>query len=304
MRNAIRYFYNLEPANIHQYKKEYKFHISNREYILCPYTKTIKELEEKYNIQKYINSIGIYCHKILSNNMKQLITTINNKNYVLIEIFEQNRQINIMDIIDFSNIFLNKQYFKNIDRTNWLNLWKNKIDYLEYQINQFRKTYPIIRESSDYYIGIAETCISLLSNVEGANQITTCMHNRINAETNTKEFYNPLNFVIDSRVRDIGEYLTPKLYLDEEIIPIINNYISINKLTNNEILLMFIRIIYPSNYFDLCELIIEREVQEYALMELLNKNYIFEKNIREIYHFFKKKITIPEIEWLSLTNQY
>ena len=302
MKNAIRYFYNLEPSNIHQYKKEYKFRIFDKEYILCPYMKSLKELEEKYNMQNYINSIGIYCHKIITNNMNQLITTINNKNYVLIEMLQQNRQINTTDIINFSNIFLNKKYFKNIDRTDWIKLWKNKIDYIEYQINQFRKSYPIIRESSDYYIGISETCISLLLNINSMNQIAVCMHNRLNSKTTTKEFYNPINLIIDSRVRDIAEYLTPKLYEHEAIIPTLDNYINVTNLTNNEIILLFIRLLYPSNYFDICESIIENEKQEYVLQNLINENYTFEKNIKEIYKYLKKIIVIPEIEWLSLPS--
>lgn len=304
MKNAIKYFYNLEINDIHQYKKEYKFHVLNKEYILCPYMKTLNELEEKYSIQKYINSIGIYCHKIISNNMNQLITKINNKNYVLIEITQPNRKINIIDIMEFSKVYLNRQYFKNIDRTNWKKLWENKIDYLEYQINQFRKTYPTIRESSDYYIGIAETCISLFANIESTNQITTYMHNRINDKTTANDYYNPLNFIIDSRIRDIGEYLTPKLYENQDIIGIIDNYINLVKLTNNEIILLFIRLMYPSNYFDLCESIIEKEQQESVLKSLLDNNNIFEKQIKEIYLYIKKIITIPEIEWLSSPIQH
>ena len=40
------------------------------------------------------------------------------------------------------------------------------------------------------------------------------MHNRITETTTTLELYNPINFIIDNRVRDIGEYLTEKLYQD------------------------------------------------------------------------------------------
>ena len=68
MKNAIKYYYNLELNDIHQYKKEYKFHSLNKDYILYEYTGTIRELEEKYNIQTYINSIGMYSHKIIKNN--------------------------------------------------------------------------------------------------------------------------------------------------------------------------------------------------------------------------------------------
>ena len=42
-------------------------------------------------------------------------------------------------------------------------MWIRKIDYFEYQISQFGKKYPIIRESFNYYVGLAENGISLLN---------------------------------------------------------------------------------------------------------------------------------------------
>lgn len=303
MKNAIKYYYNLELNDIHQYKKEYKFHSLNKDYILYEYTGTIRELEEKYNIQTYINSIGMYSHKIIKNNNNELATIINKKKYVLIEIENENRIINIMDIMNFAHIYLNKEFFKAINRTDWKKLWKEKIDYIEYQISQFGKKYTIIRESSDYYIGIAETCISLISNTNIEKRLISCTHDRLNKKTNTIEFYNPINFIVDTRVRDIGEYLTQKLY-EEDITLETHNYINYNNLTSHEIILLFIRIIYPSNYFDICETIIEGKENENTLIKLVNKNAIFEQNIKKLYKYIKKMITIPEIEWLSKPTQY
>ena len=304
MKNAIKYYYNLSADNIHQYKNEYKFTNNNKEYILYPYIYTLEELEEKYQLQIYINSLGIYSHKIIKNNGNELLTIINNKRYVLIEIQNENRIINSNDISIFLNIQVNPERFNNINRINWYKLWENKIDYIEYQISQFGKKYPIIRESIDYYIGIAENCISLLSDIETSLITISCMHNRITQKTNTIEFYNPVNFIIDKRVRDIGEYLTNKLYEETDIIIIINNILTHNFFSNDEIFLLFIRILYPSNYFDICEKIIETNTEQDKLIKLLSKIEIYENNIKQIYKNIKKMITVPEIEWLSKTNQY
>lgn len=304
MKNAIKYYYNLNSDNIHQYKNEYKFKINNKEYILYSHPYTLEEIEEKYQLQIYIKSLGIYCHKIIKNIQNELTTLINNKRYVLIEIQNENRIINGNDISLFLNIQVNPDYFKNINRINWYNLWKNKIDYIEYQISQFGKKYPIIRQSIDYYIGIAENCISLLSNIKTKSTLISCMHNRITPKTTTTDFYNPINFIIDKRVRDIGEYLTNKLYEETDITITINNILTYIYFSNDEIFLLFIRILYPSNYFDICETIIETNTDQDRLMKLLNKIEIYENNIKQIYKYIKKMIAIPEIEWLSKTNQY
>lgn len=36
-------------------------------------------------------------------------------------------------------------------------MWVQKIDYFEYQVSQMGKKYPVIRESSIYYVGLAES---------------------------------------------------------------------------------------------------------------------------------------------------
>lgn len=304
MKKAIKYYYNINVDNIHQYKNEYRFKINDREYILYPCIYTLEELEEKYQLQIYINSLGIKCHRIIKNIGNELITLINNKRYVLIETYIENRVINKNDILLFLNIQVNADVFKRINRINWNKLWENKIDYIEYQISQFGKKYPTIRESIDYYIGIAENCISLLSNIEIKSPIISCMHNRVTPKTTSIEFYNPLNFVIDKRVRDIGEYLKNKLYEDTDITIQINNILKDNYFSEDEIFLLFIRILYPSNYFDICEKIIETNTGQEILIKLLNEIEIYENNIKEIYKYIKKMITIPEIEWLSQIKQY
>ena len=67
MKNAIRYYYNINTDEIHQYRNQYKFRAKNKEYILYPYMNTMEELEEKYQLQIYINTIGISCNKIIKN---------------------------------------------------------------------------------------------------------------------------------------------------------------------------------------------------------------------------------------------
>lgn len=304
MKNAIKYYYNIDINEFHQYNQEFRFNNANNQYILFPYNGIDIELEEKYKLQLYINSIGINCHTIKKNNNGKLFTIINNKKYVLIQIQTETRPITINDIITFTNININAEYFNYINRSEWYKMWKIKVDYIEYQITQFGKKYPAIRESIDYYIGISETCISLLTNIKKSKTPQSCMHNRISEKTTTIEFFNPLNFIIDQRIRDFGEYLTSKLYEQQDIILLIDTYIKKNTFSQEEVILLFIRIMYPSNYFDICEEIIEKKSSEEKLKELIEKINIFEINLKKIYQHIKKYTLAPEIEWLKDVSQY
>lgn len=302
MKNAIKYYYNLNPIDIHQINKIYKFHISNNNYILYPYQRKYEDLKEIYELHLYIKSIGIYCHQIILNKDNQIITNINGIPFILLKTETNNRNINIQDIIFLSKIPINTTSFTKIKRTEWYKLWSEKIDYIEYQISQFGKKYPLIRESSDYYIGIVENCISLLINQKATKINISISHDRINEKTNIEEYYNPLTFILDNRIRDISEYI--KLYLtkDKDIVSYIKKYIYTNKLTVNEIEQLFIRIMYPSEYLDTCELILNNRINEKELLKIINNSNIYEKNIKKIYNFLRKQAPIPEIEWLTKRN--
>ncbi len=302
MKNAINYYYNLNPNEIHQINKIYKFHISNKKYILYPYQRKPEELNQIYELYMYIKSLGIYCHDIILNKDNKIITEINTIQYILLCAYINNRIINVNDIILMANIPITKSNFDKIKRIKWNLLWENKIDYLEYQISQFGKKYEIVRESSDYYIGIVENCISLLSNQKNSKTIPTISHNRIDTTTTTEEFYNPLSFIIDNRIRDISEYIKSKFNNTNEIIKIIHEYVYRCRLNVDEIRLLFIRILYPSKYLDMCELILDNKIKEKELLKLINNSSEFEHTIKSIYDYIKNYGSLPEIEWLTNKN--
>ena len=297
MKNAIYYYYELNPTEIHQIDKKYKFEINNQKYIIYPYLRTIKELKNVYDLTVYLRSIGIYCHKIILNKSNEIITNINGVQYVLLQVLKDNRKIEISDIMYYSNIRIDVNNYKNIKRTEWSTLWSKKIDYLEYQITQFGKKYKTIRESSDYYIGIVENCIQFLNSEKPYETIQTISHNRISVDETIEEFYNPLNFIIDSRIRDICEYIKT-IIENENAINILMNFIYESKITKDEIKLILVRILYPSIYLDECEKIISKQNNELKLIQIIKYNNILETFIKNTYNSLRKIINLPEIEWL------
>ena len=71
------------------------------------------------------------------------------------------------------------------------------------------KKYPILYNIIDYYLGISENAIfylkKVVSNYEGNVSVCVC-HKRIGVNSTLFDLYNPLNLIIDTRVRDIAEY--------------------------------------------------------------------------------------------------
>lgn len=297
MQNVIKYYYNLTASEIHQKNKIYRFTANNNKYILCPYERNIEELEEIYKLYIYLTRLNMYCHKIILNKNNSIVTNINKTMYVLLLENIENKKIDIRDINYFSRITINEPFIK-IKRSNWYDLWIKKIDYIEYQISQFGIKYKLIRESCDYYIGIVENCISMLFNLRQEKN-TTISHNRIYETTTLEEYLNPLNFIIDNRVRDISEYIKSCMTKNINVIPILNKYITENKLRIEEIQLLFIRIMYPSNYLDTCEQILDKKLKEENLKEIIDNTENYEKQLKEIYNYLSRITYIPEIEWLK-----
>lgn len=293
MKNILNYFYNIYAENIRLNGDNYYFNYKNESYIFYLYNDNYKELEKIYEIYTQMLKRGIYSHQIILNKDNQISTIYNQKQYVLLKIsIKLNTKITIDDILYFGNI---TEGYKNI--INWKNLWSSKIDYFEYQMSHFGKKYQLIRNSFSYYAGIVENGIILLN--EKKDVISSISHKRILNNETVLEFYNPLNYIIDIKVRDAAEYFKNKLLTDKNVFEDIKNYLSISKLNENEVYYFFVRMFYPSFYFDCYEKVINGILDEYKIKEVIEITPYYENLLKGLYQYLKKYIQIPEIEWLN-----
>lgn len=298
MKNAINYFYNLVTYDIHQIGKTHYFTIDDASYVLMPYDRLIGDINSLYEISTNLFRRNIYCHQIIMSNRRELVTNINGEQYILLRIYiNNNDKISIDDILYFNFIEVGNQY-ESLKKDNWYTLWTRKIDYYEDQVREFGKKYPLIRESFSYFVGITETGIILLQNAETNKNSLVIAHKRIKYTTTYFELYNPLNFVVDCKARNISEYLED-LYINDKItIEEIKNYLSYSNLNSNELYLFFVRLFYPSFYFDVYDDIILNQKEDDELKEVIKKIPKYESLLKEMYLFLKNYISLPDIEWI------
>lgn len=298
MKNVIAYYYNLYSYDIHQQQDIYRFSVGNAQYVLLPCN--IVEIKKVYELCRNLSQNGIYVHQIIPTVSNNMYISFNNKHYVLIQYYENmNHKIKISDIINFNNSTANIDLEKN-EQPNWGLLWSNKIDYFEYQINQFGKKYPKIRESISYYIGLAETGISLYMNsrIVNDNHLTVC-HKRIGENSTLFDLYNPLNLIVDRRVRDAAEYFKDLFLSKEDIFQEIVEYFHREYLSSYDCFIFFVRMFYPSFYFDMYEQIIENKAEESKLQPIIDKTKSYEKLLKSLYFYLSNYIDMPDIEWLK-----
>ena len=291
LKNTINYYYNLNINTIHQKEKNYYFKVDNKNYLLLKYD-NFEELDDIYKLGSYLNQFLPF-HEIILNINEEIITKINNNNYILLQIFI-NDKINLNKIIELNNINIPFN-FPKLRRDDWSLLWTEKIDYLEYQLSQIGRKYPLIRDSFNYYIGLAENAIILVNNTDKKDVVLSLSHRRIS--DSSFELYNPLNIVIDVRIRDICEYFKYRFFHNIDISQELELFLNYNHLNINEGKLFLARMLFPTYYFDIYEKIINNEIDESEIKKIIIKADSYEKILKQIYYHFKNNQL--NIEWLE-----
>ena len=300
MKNVLSYYYNLHLSDIHQIEGIYRFNLNGIEYAFTQYKRNLNEIRELYELSLLLFQNGIMVHQFVLNKENQLITYVNQKPYVLLQIYNNSKQnITINDINNFS--FSSSILKLPEKQVNWANLWSDKIDYFEYQVNQFGKKNPLIRESFSYFSGLVENGISLFNMLELDYNNYSVSHQRLSSKDTMFEFLNPMNLIIDYKVRDACEFYKEKFLNKQSISNEIKEYLSNKNLNVYEILLFFIRMFYPSFYFDKYEYIINNEEDDYQLKNIIELSDKYEKLLKEIYFYLSKYINMPDIECIKKT---
>lgn len=301
MKNAIYYYYQLSTNHVHQdINKRCRFFVGEEEYLLEPVEMPITMLQGIYELSLELLQRNIYCHQFVLNKDNNLVTYMNQVAYVLLRVYyHDDRLITVDDVIEFSNRTLYLPEITSLKRDNWYTMWTEKIDYFEYQISQFGKKYPLIRESFSYFVGLAETAISLLnyfSNIPA--QALVVARRRIKSTDTLFDLYNPLNFIIDHRIRDASEYFKQKFFENPYVFEDIKYYLETNYLSDYEMILFFSRMLFPTYYFDLYEDILLDGKEEKSLLKIIEQIGNYQILLKKIYFYLKEMVSLPEIEWL------
>ena len=292
MKNIIEYFYNLKIDTLHKNTNRYEFEIDKNRYYLILSYRYEKELKQIENLIKNNQNFDQIIHNINS----KLITNISGKNYLLLK--KSNKKTSIEDeILNYYKILLPTQLYFNIDRTDWVYLWSEKIDYIEYQKTHLKGEYPLLEESINYFIGMAENAIMYIRNCFNENNDSddiVLSHKRI---TN-KEFNSPINLIVDHRSRDISEYLKYLFFNNNYDYIRISQYLQKLNLNNYMYRLLYGRMLFPTFYFDKYDDIVNKNESEKEILIILKRVEAYEDFLKNIYSIINQNTAIKKVDWL------
>jgi len=295
MNNAILFFFNINIKEMKKINSNYYFNYLNNDYIIYNYKRSLEEITEIYYLNLELLENGLIGYEIIITKDNNILFIYKEKYYVLMKIPNiENRIITYDDIKQFS--YIPNQKIKKLDKSNWGYTWSNKIDFIEYQFSQMNKKYKIIDDSINYFIGIWENGISYFNDNYPYNEKKYVSHKRITIDMDLLEFLNPMNFIIDYKERDIGEYIKSYVLNNNYSKETLEKYLT--NLNRERVILLISRVLFPSYYFDIYEDIILNNVKESQINEAISKK---ENIIYLVYLVFQKykNYNITEIDWIK-----
>lgn len=288
----MKYYYNIDAIMIRQIDENYYVESNEYKYLFCEC-----DIYNFEKIERYIYD-NLNYHQLLLTSNGEKVVEYDHKIYALFKINITYRKITIDDLYD-SMIDI-KYEVLNIP-LKWKQLWSKRIDYIEYQMDELNSKYSLLSKITHYYIGMAENAIQLLEKMNNCIVDNCITHRRIKYNMNTYELYNPTLCVIDSRVRDLAEYYKDKFFYTEiSCNEILNDiYSNLSKMPQNETIMFFVRLLYPSYFFDLYDMIMMGLEVEKKLDIIMVKSMNYEKMLKTLLKEIKKTTYIDNIDWLN-----
>lgn len=301
MKNIINYFYNLNITELTNKDNIYSFYDNDELYHFYIYNNNIKNIDLTKDIDDSLKKDTLI-HEIIINKDNSIITYYNNIPYILCKInININKPITLGEINYLSSKVISTN--SKITYHSWQDLWSIKMDYLEKVINENGKKYPIIVDSFNYFVGMAENAISYynnLSNKEVDNNSLVISHRIININATVYAIYDPVNIIIDHKARDIAEYIKYSFFNDNtNIFKELNVYFKYNYYTKDDVVMLLARVLYPSFYFNMYEDIMINSKEEKIITNITSKLDKYELYLARVFKYFNNFYNLPVPEWLN-----
>ena len=304
MEKTIEFYYGKTLHAIKKISNHYYFESEGEMFFFVPFNKASSVLNEIMQVSHELKQKKIEVHDIVMNKNGELMTIVNDVNYILLKINgELNQKFDIFDIIKLNDRLTLQNTKTQLYRNDWASLWSSKVDYLEYQIRELGKNKRILLETFSYYIGLAENAIAYVIKttnsfaISSLEKVTLC-HSRLYYPNYKLNYMNPLNFIFDLEIRDISEYLKHMFFSDDDAFRELQIYLSRKKLSRFGYQMLYARLLYPSYYFDIFESIMNNEESEKKLLRIVDRVNEYESFLKNVFYELERYSMMEQIDWL------
>ena len=288
MESIINYYYGIICNNIIKKDDYYIIESDNNKYL---FAELIGSIEEVQNIIDILNRTNIKYHLLVLTKDGNNYITYEEKNYCLLKI-----RCNINENISL----LTFETTKTKGECSWSDIWSQRVDYYEEQVEEVIKD-ESIKYVLQYYIGLTEIGIyyhNVLKDIyQNSELIYTISHKKISSPKNLIDYFNPLNMIIDLEIRDLAEYFKASYFNDTlteyELLNLIDNFKFSEPMANY----FYLRLLYPSYFFNLYDKYIEDKELTNDLIECIKKSKDYESLLSKVYSRLKTNNDIKIKLW-------
>ena len=264
------------------------FFIGNEKIIIYKTIKQEREIEQLFKLTNQMYYDKLFVNTFLLNKENKCYTKKDNEYIVLLKVNDRDSDVTLKYLEKYS------KYSLEIEEFDFLKKWKEKIDLIEELLIEFNKEHLLLQDSINYFIGMSENAITLISEYE--HEISKDISHDINLYNyNNESFNNPFNFIRLNKLYDVSQYIKYNFYNDcidyDELYDIL-------KKINNEYdeAFFFSCLLYRDFYFDVVIKIIEGKESVDKIRIFINKI----KSYEDLLSFCRQNLR--KCKWLSLIN--
>jgi len=304
MKENILYAYHIEVNQIQEYPDYSVFEYHQKMYYFTKLKRSEKEFRELLLVTEELLKKNIPIFRFILNGQGTFITMVDQIPYVLVEVDHPTIEYGLLEIMDFQKKLILNNHKSSLYRNIWGTLWASKVDYLEYQVHELGKDFPVILNSFSYYVGLAENAIQYVSFVQKniplpKNLPIVLSHRRVHYPNLRLNFDNPLNFIFDIEVRDIASFIKSMFFQDHDAAYIdLKAYLDLRKPDLYSLSMLYARLLYPSYYIDLHEKIIHHEEKEDKLLLYIEQIEDYETFLKNVWYLFRSYAPLEPISWI------
>ena len=293
MKNYIFLNYNISVDEIYLKDNKKYFFVNNNKIYIVEFKGKESDLDYLAKLSNEMYNNGLLVNTFILNNENKYYTKKDDEYIILLKV---NTIENFLDL-DYLKKF---QFIKNdLISVNILEEWENEVDTLELELIEYNKEYSLIQNSINYFIGMAENAIELLSQYKAdIIKNNNSIGHKVNFNLfNEKVLEDPFTFIKVNRMYDMSNYIKYKFITNKL------NYDEIDNIFNNcteyESVYLFSSLLYPNVYFDLVKEILNQNEEESKLKIIINKIDTYKSLLYYCQNLIKNVKDVKLITWLS-----
>lgn len=303
MKDILWYSYHISIDDIQEYQEYSVFSLYDKKYYFTKVKRSKEELDDLLQVCEELMYKNIPVYSFIQNVNGSFLTMVQDKPYILLEVTDSNFEYGILEMIERIRLVGLMPQKQVLYRNEWAKLWGEKVDYLEYQVHELGKNYPVILSSFSYFVGLAENAICYVNHIQKLMPMQSfelvLSHRRVAYPNYRLNYDNPLNFIFDIEVRDIAEYLK-SMALQEPKYALIDlkTYFTMRKPDIYQASMLYARLLYPSYYFDYHEKIMNQNMDENVLLPIIDRVSEYEIFLKDAWYLIHEFVFIEPIAWI------